>query len=129
MKVKGFDHLVLKTADPAALAEFYGDVLGMEILRLDQFRKGEVGFVSVRINRESIIDIQAASVVDREAHNLDHFTLVLEPTDMEKVRADLVARGLEVEEQVRPAFGAQGMGDQFKFQDPQGNKIELRCYQ
>ena len=59
---------------------------------------------------------------------MDHFCLVLESTDMEELRLNLKSRGVQVDPDVHPAFGAQGMGLQFKIVDPLGNKIELRCY-
>ena len=59
---------------------------------------------------------------------LDHLCLVLGPTDMNSLHAELIAKGIKTEEQARPAWGAQGFGEQFKIWDPEGNKIELRCY-
>jgi extradiol dioxygenase family protein len=59
---------------------------------------------------------------------MDHYCLVLGPTDMHHLHAELKAKGIHVEDAVRPAWGAQGYGQQFKLWDPDGNKIELRCY-
>jgi extradiol dioxygenase family protein len=128
MKVKGLDHVVIKTEDVDRLLEFYRDVMGLDVLREEEFRQGRVGFVSVRVSPEIILDLSPASEVDRAAPNMDHFCLVLEPTDMEELRRSLKSRGVEVDADVHPAFGAQGMGQQFKIVDPLGNKIELRCY-
>ena len=128
MKVKGLDHIVIKTEDVDRLLEFYRDVMGLEVLREEEFRQGKVGFVSVRVSPEIILDLSPASEVDRATPNMDHFCLVLEPTDMEEVRRRLKSMGVQVEAEVRPAFGAQGMGQQFKIVDPLGNKIELRSY-
>jgi hypothetical protein len=47
---------------------------------------------------------------------------------MHHLHAELKAKGIQVEDTVRPAWGAQGYGEQFKLCDPDGNKIELRCY-
>ena len=47
---------------------------------------------------------------------------------MHQLRTALKAKGVKVEDEVRPAWGAQGYGQQFKLWDPEGNKIELRCY-
>ena len=41
---------------------------------------------------------------------------------------ELKTKGIQVEDVVRPAWGAQGYGQQFKLWDPDGNKIELRSY-
>ena len=128
MKVQGLDHIVIKTENIDKLIDFYRDTLGMEILREDEFRAGKVGFPSVRVSGEIILDLSPASEVDLATPNMDHFCLVLEPTDMEGLRLDLKAKGIQVDPDVHPAFGAQGMGQQFKIVDPLGNKIELRCY-
>ena len=107
---------------------FYHEVLGLELLRLEEFRAGNVGFVSARISPETIIDIRPIAAGERVTPNMDHYCLVLGPTDMHHLHAELKAKGIRVEDTVRPAWGAQGYGQQFKLWDPDGNKIELRCY-
>ena len=84
MGVVGLDHLVVNTKDVDRAIEFYRDVLGMEILRLDQFRKGEIGFVSARVSPETIIDIRPDPSGEKVTPNVDHYCLVLGPTDMKK---------------------------------------------
>ena len=128
MTILGLDHPVVNTKDVETAVEFYRDVLGLEILRLDEFREGKVGFVSARISAETIIDIRPDTSGDKPTPNLDHYCLVLGPTDMEMLHAELKAKGIRLEEDVPPAWGAQGYGQQFKIWDPEGNKIELRCY-
>ena len=128
MTIVGLDHLVMNTKDIETAVKFYRDVLGMEILRLEEFREGKVGFVSARVSAETIIDIRPDASGDKPTPNMDHFCLVLGPTDMATLHSDLKGRGIRVEEEVRPAWGAQGYGQQFKIWDPEGNKIELRCY-
>ena len=129
MHVIGLDHLVMNTKDVEHAVTFYRDVLGMEILRLEEFRQGKVGFVSVRISPETIIDIRPDTSGEVVTPNMDHYCLVLGPTDMKQLHTDLQAKGVRVEEDVRPAWGAQGYAQQFKLWDPEGNKIELRCYE
>jgi catechol 2,3-dioxygenase-like lactoylglutathione lyase family enzyme len=128
MTIAGFDHVVVNTKDVETAVTFYRDVLGMEILRLDEFRQGKVGFVSARVSPEIIIDLRPVSAEEKVTPNMDHYCLVLGPTDMKQLHAELQAKGIRVEEAVRPAWGAQGYGQQFKLWDPEGNKIELRCY-
>ncbi len=132
MNFTGLDHVVVNTRDVEQAITFYRDVLGMEILRLEEFRKGEVGFVSARVSPEVIIDLRPDNSPDSSEEqagpNMDHFCLVLGPTDMKQLHADLKSQGVRIEETVRPAWGAQGYGEQFKLWDPEGNKIELRCY-
>jgi catechol 2,3-dioxygenase-like lactoylglutathione lyase family enzyme len=128
MTYVGLDHLVVNTRDVENAVKFYRDVLGMEILRLDEFREGKVGFVSARVSAETIIDIRPDPSVEKATPNVDHFCLVLGPTDMKELHSDLKAKGVQLEGDVHPAWGAQGYGEQFKIWDPEGNKIELRCY-
>ena len=128
MAVVGLDHLVVNTRDVEGSISFYRDVLGMEILRLDDFREGKVGFVSARVSQEIIIDIRPTKSEDAVTPNMDHFCLVLGPTDMNKLYEELKSKGIHMGGDVHPAWGAQGMGQQFKIWDPEGIKIELRCY-
>ena len=128
MHVIGFDHMVVNTHDLEQALHFYRDVLGLELLRLEEFRAGNVGFVSARVAPETIIDIRPIPAGERVTPNMDHYCLVLRPTDMHQLHAELQAQGIKVEETVRPAWGAQGYGQQFKLWDPDGNKIELRSY-
>ena len=39
MTIVGLDHLVVNTKDVETAVEFYRDVLGLEILRLEEFRE------------------------------------------------------------------------------------------
>jgi len=128
MHIVGLDHIVVNTQDIERAIHFYHEVLGLELLRLEAFRAGTVGFVSARVSPETIIDIRPIAAGERMTPNMDHYCLVLGPTDMQHLHAELQAKGIQVEETVRPAWGAQGYGQQFKLWDPDGNKIELRCY-
>lgn len=128
MQVVGFDHVVVNTRDIECALVFYRDILGMEILRLEAFRQGQVGFVSARVSPETIIDIRPDPSGEPVHPNMDHYCLVLGPTAMHQLHAELKAKGVRVEDTVRPAWGAQGYGQQFKLWDPDGNKLELRCY-
>ena len=127
--ITGFDHMVLKCRDIEKALWFYGEVLEMEVLRLDQFRAGNCGFPSVRANDMTIIDLPPDNSTEPIVENVDHFCLVIEPTDMVVLQQELREKGIEVEDrEAHYAFGAEGMGWQFKLWDPNGHKVELRCY-
>jgi catechol 2,3-dioxygenase-like lactoylglutathione lyase family enzyme len=128
MHVVGLDHVVVNTQDVEQAIYFYRDVLGLEILRLEEFRAGQVGFPSAWVSPETIIDLRPRAAGERVTPNLDHYYLMVGATDMHQLHAELKAKGITVEDTVRPAWGAQGYGQQFKLWDPDGNKIELRCY-
>jgi catechol 2,3-dioxygenase-like lactoylglutathione lyase family enzyme len=121
VKVVGFDHVVVNTLNTEALLAFYCDELGLEPVRVDEWRKGEVLFPSVRVARETLIDLLPA---ERTGENMSHFCLVIEPTDLEALAARFPgahrADGL---------FGARGYASSVYVQDPDGNTIELRYYE
>jgi catechol 2,3-dioxygenase-like lactoylglutathione lyase family enzyme len=117
---KGLDHVVINTPDIVRSIAWYCDKLGLAPVRLEEWRRGEVFFPSVRVNAETIIDIFPA---DRTGQNVDHFCLVIEPADLDALAAEFPgarrADGL---------FGAQGEASSLYVQDPDGNTVELRCY-
>jgi catechol 2,3-dioxygenase-like lactoylglutathione lyase family enzyme len=120
VRVTGFDHIVLRVADVEASLAFYCDELGLQAERADDWRRGEVLFPSVRIDATTVIDLFAAP---RDGQNLDHFCLVIEPTDL-----DALAERFPGSQRADGLFGAQGFASSVYLQDPDGNTIELRSY-
>src|SRR5439155_12017769 len=57
LQITGMDHIVLNVADIDRSLGFYTDVLGLKPERVEQFKKGEVGFPSVRISEGTLIDL------------------------------------------------------------------------
>jgi len=118
----GFDHLVLITADVERSLAFYLDELGMEPVRVEEWRRGEVFFPSVRLNESSILDMMQGTP---DGKNVDHICLVIEAVDLgalaETGRFDVVSGPAEL-------FGARGQGQALYVRDPDGNVIELRHY-
>src|SRR5687768_14680235 len=57
VRVEGFDHLVLVCADVERTLAWYLDELGLEAVRVDEWRRREVPFPSVRVSPETIIDL------------------------------------------------------------------------
>jgi catechol 2,3-dioxygenase-like lactoylglutathione lyase family enzyme len=91
MHVVGFDHRVVNTQDVERAMHFYHEVLGLELLRLEEFRAGKVGCVSARISPETSIAIRPIAAGERVTPNIDHDSLVLGPTDMPCLHAELKA--------------------------------------
>ena len=124
VEVIGFDHLVLNVADVERSLSFYCDVLGLEPVRVDEWRAGKVLFPSVRITDTTIIDLLRA---ERTGSNVDHFCLVIEAADLAALTAsgelDVVGNG-----PVGGLFGAQGFAESLYVRDPDGNVVELRAY-
>jgi catechol 2,3-dioxygenase-like lactoylglutathione lyase family enzyme len=57
IKITELDHIVLNVGDIHRSLKFYIEVLGLQPERLDEFKAGKVGFPSVRINGDTIIDL------------------------------------------------------------------------
>ena len=122
MAVRGFDHLVLRCGDVERTLAWYVDVLGLEPVRVEEWRRGEVPFPSVRASEATIIDLVAGPATDGR---LDHLCLEVDPTDLTALAE---AHDLHVLEGPVPRFGARGTGTSIYVRDPDGLTVELRHY-
>jgi catechol 2,3-dioxygenase-like lactoylglutathione lyase family enzyme len=120
LRVTGLDHVVLCTADVERALTFYCDTLGLEPVRVDEWRRGEVPFPSVRISPTTLIDLFHSQP---NGVNMDHVCLVIEPTDLEAVAAAFPGS-----RRADRVYGAQGYASSVYVEDPDGTTIELRCY-
>jgi catechol 2,3-dioxygenase-like lactoylglutathione lyase family enzyme len=122
IRVTALDHVVLNVTDVERSLAFYTDVLGLTPIHVEEWRRGERFFPSVRVSGDSIIDLIA---LPRSGENLDHFCLVVEPMDFDALKA---SGRLEVEEGPAVRFGARGDGTSIYIRDPDQNLVELRYY-
>ena len=123
LRIQAMDHIVLVVSDVERSVAWYADALGLEPLRLDEWRAGKVLFPSVRVNDSTIIDVLAGT--RGPGQNVDHVCLVVEPTDLSAV----VASGrFDVVEGPVTRWGARGDGTSIYVRDPDGNVVELRHY-
>jgi catechol 2,3-dioxygenase-like lactoylglutathione lyase family enzyme len=109
------------------------EVLRLEPERLEEFRQGKVPFPSVRVSPETVIDLfpmKAGESLARSGGlpNLNHFTMVVDPADFEAFQKHLTEHGVKIEEGPGRRWGARGYGMSVYFSDPDGNRIEVRCY-
>lgn len=122
VRVIGFDHLVLRCTDVESTLTWYRDVLGLEPVRVEQWRRGDVPFPSVRVNDDTIIDLVHGATDDGR---LDHVCIVVEPVDL----ATLASSGdFDVVEGPVRRFGARGEGTSLYVRDPDGLVVEIRHY-
>lgn len=122
MRVTGIDHIVWRVPDVEKTVAWYRDQLGLEPVRLEEWRAGSVPFVSVRISDATIIDIAEGP---RTGENADHIALVVADVDLD----ELAASGrFDVESGPSDLFGARGVGRGLYIRDPAGNRVELRTY-
>ncbi|KJY38337.1 MULTISPECIES: VOC family protein [Streptomycetaceae] len=122
IRVKAFDHLVLNVRDIERSLEFYGGLLGLEPVRVEEWRAGKVSFPSLRVTPETIIDLMSRP---RGESNVDHICLTVDPLDWQQV---IDAGIFKVLEGPVPRYGARGSATSIYVQDPDGNTVELRWY-
>ncbi|MFI1159474.1 VOC family protein [Streptomyces sioyaensis] len=123
MRVKDFDHLVLKVQDIERALEFYCGPLGLEPVRVDEWRAGEAPFPSVRVSPSTIIDLIVGDA--RGGSNVDHICLVVEPLDWQQV---IDSGRFTVLDGPGSRYGARGQAQSVYVADPDGNTVELRWY-
>jgi glyoxylase I family protein len=121
-RVGGLDHVVLLVADPEVSVAWYSQVLGLVPERLEEWRRGEVLFPSVRVDAATVLDLFPGAP---DGRNVDHLALVVTDVDL-----DELATSDRVEVVGGPAdlWGAQGVGRGLYLRDPDGHTVELRTY-
>ncbi|HLH24127.1 MAG TPA: VOC family protein [Chloroflexota bacterium] len=128
--LKGIDHIVLPVADVDRALAFYHGVLGLAVEREAEFRAGQIGFPSVRLHDQFVIDLPPRPTGEPAptGRNLDHFCLVADTDDLAPIVAELERHGVPIARGPVERWGAQGMALSIYFHDPDGNQIEIRTY-
>ncbi|WP_043271067.1 VOC family protein [Streptomyces sp. CT34] len=122
MRVKDFDHLVLTVEDIERSLDFYCGLLGLEPVRVDEWRAGKAPFPSARVSPSTIIDLITGP---RGGSNVDHICLVVDPLDWQQV---IDSGRFTVLEGPVGRYGARGEAQSIYVSDPDGNTVELRWY-
>ena len=128
-RITALDHIVLKSPDVERSLRFYADTLGLEALRVDDWRKGEVRFPSLRIAADTIIDLFPSddTMAPGEGQQLDHFCLVVEPGGLDDLVEKVTKFGLEPGPK-QSRWGAHGRGESVYVKGPEDVTVELRHY-
>lgn len=126
---RGIDHLVLRVHDMPLMLDFYCQVLGCHIEKVQE----TIGLWQLRCG-SALIDLQQLEPAEAASpalqtrhisHNLDHFCINISPFDASAVACWLtqhqVTPGI-----IAPRYGAGGEGPSIYLQDPEGNHIELK---
>jgi catechol 2,3-dioxygenase-like lactoylglutathione lyase family enzyme len=127
--VAGFDHIVLRIRDKAAMLAFYEGVLGLVVDR----DRPELGLTHVRLGAQMLDLVTVDGVIGRlggagpgaEGRNLDHFAIQVSPFDEAAIRAHLAAHDVPIVEEGE-RYGATGDGYSLYVRDPEGNTVELK---
>lgn len=127
--IVGLDHLVLRVRELDSMLAFYCGALGCTVER----RQNQLGLVQLRAG-SSLIDLvpidgklgrMGGAAPGREARNLDHFCLRIEPFNEAQIRRQLAAHGVQAGP-VKSRYGAEGAGPSIYLDDPEGNVVELK---
>jgi glyoxylase I family protein len=128
-RIGGLDHIVIRVRDMPRMVAFYRDVLDCPVEKVQE----ELGLWQLRAGRTLIDFVDVAGKLGREggappgreARNMDHFCLAVEPFDGEAIARHLKQHGIEPGE-VKSRYGADGDGPSMYLQDPEGNTLELK---
>lgn len=129
LTIKQIDHLVLRVVDLPKMLAFYIDTIGcslektQEALGLYQLRAGSSLIDLVPV--DGPLGLKGGAAPGREARNLDHFCVQIDPFDADAVIAHLKAHGADPAP-VASRYGAQGQGPSIYVADPEGNVVELK---
>ncbi|MDO8802153.1 VOC family protein [Phenylobacterium sp.] len=129
IQLAGFDHIVLRIGDKAAMVGFYTQVLGCSV----DWDRPELGLTHLRagVNLIDLVTLDGplgaigGAGPGKEGRNLDHFCLTVAPFDEAAIRAHLAAHGVTISDE-GPRYGAHGDGLSLYLQDPEGNMVELK---
>lgn len=118
LKIKGLDHIVLRTCHVEQMQTFYCDVLGCQLEKVNK----AVGLVHLRAG-DHLIDLFH---VDHPStgKNLEHFCLRIESFNYSILQKYFHEHGVET---LRYDNRYSGLGNGFSFYvlDPDGNEIEF----
>ena len=118
------DHLVLVVRDVDATLAWYDRFAGLAGVRVDEWRRGEAPFPSLRVTEETIIDLVPGLDDPARRGHLDHICLVVDRAGLDALGHD---PGLEVVDS-GPRFGARGQAESIYVRDPDGLLVEFRTY-
>ena len=127
--IQGLDHVVIRTTDIDRMIKFYSEVVrcplerSVESAGLYQMRAGSALIDLVPVDSE--IGKRGGAAPGKDAHNMDHFCLMLEDFDEAAIRAHLAEHGVEAGP-TENRYGAAGRGPSIYIRDPDGNTVELK---
>ncbi|SRR5258708_1374883 len=133
------DHVVIWVQDMRRSLDFYGGVMELASVRVDEFYAGKAPFPSVRVSTDSIIDLMPpgskpgtetlTKAEGTAGFPINHICLALSLADFEALIARLEKNGIDTSARLEKSFGARGLAPHtVYFRDPDNNVIEARYY-
>lgn len=133
------DHLVVWVEDPVKSVEWFERVVGLQPVRLEEFKAKQTAFPSVRVSAETIIDVMAKAMAekvnaqpgarDTAGHKTNHICLAMSEAEYHALAKRLEDAGTPGGHKVQNNYGARGVAPEaFYFRDLDGNIFEARYY-
>src|ERR1700710_2320899 len=133
LKINALDHLVINVADVQRSAQWYRDILGMEIRVFDP-GAGRISRTSLHFGNQKI-NVRPRGADKVEWFTADHETAgsddlcFLTAATPDQVVAHLKANGVAIEEGPVAKQGARGTLRSVYCRDPDGSLIEISSYE
>jgi catechol 2,3-dioxygenase-like lactoylglutathione lyase family enzyme len=127
LKGTGIDHVNIRIPEDGVeeAVNFYGEVLGFEPMKLEEFQNDERTSFFFRISEEAVINIRPKKEFEEPSgKSFDHFCIILDE-EIAEVKETLEENSIEILREGNP-LGAKGRGPGVYIRDPFGYKIELK---
>ena len=122
----GIDHANLHVRDVERSLRFYVDTLGLSDFEvLDRDAQGRPSFVELRVGQQLLYLMHRPDYevpADRHQRGLNHVCLLVQPTDPERLQAELRARGATLR---GTRVGRNPPTFSVYVEDPDGHGVEL----
>ncbi|WP_457575978.1 VOC family protein [Desulfomarina sp.] len=125
MNIIRLDHLVLTVTDILQTCNFYGELLGIEIITFSDNRKAlKVGNQKINLHQSGE---ELSPCARRPVPGSADLCFIVEQ-NIDDVRETLLSRGVEIELGPVERTGVAGRMTSLYFRDPDGNLIEISQY-
>ena len=125
MQIKNLDHIVLVVSNVEEALKFYCDILGMRLVQKDGHISLNFGSQKINLHRFEGEFLPAAKHSTKGSADI---CLIVED-NIEDVRSELLAKGVEIELGIVRRNGALGAMKGLYIYDFDGNLIELSSYE
>ena len=119
-RIERVGHVVLNVSDTQASAQWYVDVLGMELMN---YTPGlEMAFLSFGVSDHDIALVKAPEGAELGSPGLSHTALALEggEEELREIYRKIKASGAKID-----FLADHGLSRSFYFFDPDGNRLEI----